>query len=349
MPEIPRHMSKHERLAAHRIVAGEGRVTLVEKLDRSRNDAVRAAVRREIQRADVDCSLAAYRSGSEVDWDGLIDAMQAGRASRRYVAAVRDLADRFERPYPSLLRMRVDPDSELDFEPGQYVTLRTGETTRAYSLANSPTEHELEFCIRRVPGGRLTSELFDTAAEGDEVVVRGPYGEMALSDPSRRDVAFLATGTGVAPFRSMIEHLFETGQDTVRNTERDVWLFLGCAWADDLLYRQWFDSLDSERDNFHFVPTLSREPLLSDWGDETDYVQQVFAKYLDAETVDLSAVPRSIRRYVGMEPVGETDRRIDPGNLDLYACGISAMVDTLVRTARSVGVPEQHMDYEGFG
>lgn len=349
MPEIPRHLSKHERLAAHRIVTDEGRVTLVETLDRSRNGAVRKAVRREIERAGVDCTLAEYRSGSEVDWAGLSEAMRTEGASRRRIEAVRDLADRFERPYPSLLRMRVDPDTELDFEPGQYVTLRSGETPRAYSLANSPDEHELEFCIRRVPGGRLTSDLFENAEAGDEVVVRGPYGEMALSEPSRRDVAFLATGTGVAPFRSMIEHCFATGQDEFRGTTRDVWLFLGCAWRDDLPYREWFERFDDEHDSFHFVPALTREPLLSDWDGETDYVQQVFAKYLDADAVDMGSVPRSMRRYVGREPVGDSDRRIDPADLDLYACGISAMVDTLVRTARSVGVPEKHMDYEGFG
>jgi len=349
MPDVPRHMSKHERLAAHRIVTEAGRVTVVDPLDQSRNGAVRTAVRREIDRAGVDCTLAEYRSGSDVDWDGLTATMRREGASNRRIEAVRDLADRFERPYPSLLRMRVDPERDLNFEPGQYVTLRTGETPRAYSLANSPAEHELEFCIRRVPGGRLTSELFENAAPDDEVVVRGPYGDMALSDPSRRDVAFLATGTGVAPFRSMIEHLFESGQDSHGGIGRDVWLFLGCAWRDDLPYRAWFERFDDEHDNFHFVPTLSREPLLSDWDGETDYVQQVFAKYLDADAVDLSSVPRSMRRYVGSEPVARPDRRIDPDHLDLYACGISAMVDTLVRTARSVGVPEEHMDYEGFG
>jgi len=78
----------------------------------------------------------------------------------------------------------------------------------------------MEFCIRRVPGGRLTSELFIHVEEGNDVVVRGPYGEMALSNPSKRDVAFLSTGTDVAPFRGMIQHFFETGQDASRGTDR---------------------------------------------------------------------------------------------------------------------------------
>jgi CDP-4-dehydro-6-deoxyglucose reductase len=348
MPEVPRHKSKHERLAAHPLVTDEGHVTLVEPLDQSRNGEVRAAVRQQIEAAGVDCLLADFRSGSDVDWEGLYETMYEEGAPRRRIEAVRDLADRFERPYPSLLRLRVDPDTELDFEPGQYVTLRSGDTPRAYSLANSPAEHELEFCIRRVPGGRLTSELFVHVEEGDDVVVRGPYGEMGLSNPSKRDVAFLATGTGVAPFRSMIQHLFETGQDTYRGTQRDVWLFLGCAWGDDLPYREWFESLDEEHEHFHFVPTLTREPLLSEWTGEVDYVQRVFAKYIDAEAVDLSAVPQSMERFVAAKPI-DGRAQIDPAHLDLYACGINAMVDTLVRTARSVGVPETHMDYEGFG
>ncbi|WP_348642980.1 FAD-binding oxidoreductase [Natronomonas gomsonensis] len=128
-----------------------------------------------------------------------------------------------------------------------------------YSIASSPTHDELEFCVRRVPGGQMTSELAVDLEVGETVRLRGPYGELLLEEPSSRDVVFLATGTGVAPLKSMIDYLFETERDQYEGRPRDIWLFLGAAWGDTLPYREVFESYANRRDNFHFVPTVSRE------------------------------------------------------------------------------------------
>ncbi|MFB6074200.1 MAG: ferredoxin--NADP reductase [Haloarculaceae archaeon] len=346
---VPRHMDAHERAERMPLVTDEATVTLHEAMDRSRNRDVLAAIREHLEHDGDPAWLDAVKEGADYDWDALSDRLEDADASRGTVDAIETLADRFERPYPSLLRLGVDPDTVLEFSPGQYVTLRARGTPRAYSIASSPSKDDLEFAIRRVPGGRLTSDLFVNVDVGDEVVVRGPNGDMVLEDPAGNDVVFLATGTGVAPFKSMIDYLFEAGWDEHAGEKRDVWLLLGCGWEDDLPYRERFRELDAERENFHFVPTLSRESLLTDWEGETNYVQQLLVTYLADDALEGVSLPRELRRYRDSEPKTDVAARIDPANTDLYACGITAMVETLVRAARAVGIPDDQMQFEGFG
>jgi CDP-4-dehydro-6-deoxyglucose reductase len=349
MVQIPRHRDQHQRAAALELITSSATVTDHEAMDRSRNSEVRAALRALLADHGGAGWVDDIRDGSDYDWPTLYDRLRQADARSPTVDAVMTLAERIERPYPSLLRLQVDPEEHVAFSPGQYVTLRAHGTPRAYSIANAPSAEHLEFAIRRVPGGRLTSDLFTNVRVGDEVVVRGPNGDMVLNDPSGRDVVFLATGTGVAPFKSMIEALFERGWDEHDGDRRDVWLFLGCGWEDDLPYHRAFRSLDEVHANFHYVPTLTREPLLTDWTGETDYVQQVFVKYLEEGALEGVELPRALRPYRGASPGRDTTARIHPGETNLYACGITAMVGVLVRAARAVGVPEKHMQYEGFG
>ncbi|WP_336338254.1 FAD-binding oxidoreductase [Haloarcula brevis] len=347
--DLPRHLSQHDLAAQLPLVTEDARVTLVEPMDRNRNNEVLAAVRDQVASVGDRSWVADARNGSTVRWPALLDRVRDAGASERRLARIETLAERFDRPYPALLRLRVKPDVDLDFAPGQYVTLRLHDTPRAYSLANSPSEDELEFCIRLVPGGKLTGELFEHVDVGEAVVVRGPNGDMVLDPPSSRDMVFLATGTGVAPFKSMIDYTLEQGRDVVDGDPRDIWLFLGCGWEDDLPHRTHFRRLDAQYDHFHFVPTLTREPLLTEWEGATDYVQSVFVSHVARDALAGADLPARFDAVRDRAPQSGVEARIDPSNVELYACGISAMVSTLVRAARSVGVPDSEMQYEGFG
>lgn len=347
--DVPRHAPARERAESLPLVTDSATVTCHEPMDRGRNREVLAALREEVAAVGDAAWVDAVKSGSDYDWVALDERLREAGASRETLAAVETLAARVDRPYPSLLRLGVDPETDLAFAPGQYTALRARGTPRAYSIASAPGHPELEFAIQRVPGGRLTSELFTHVDVGDTVTVRGPNGDMVLRDPTDRDVVFLATGTGVAPFKSMIDHLFEQGYDEHAGRTRQVWLFLGCGWVDDLPFRDAFERLARERSNFHFVPTLTREPLLTDWAGETAYVQKVLVKYLADDALAGVELPRGLRRFRDREPALDLAERIDPERTNVYACGVTAMVETLVRTARAVGVPDDQMAYEGFG
>lgn len=341
--QVRDHASQHDAIADLPLVTESARVTRVTKMDGDRRSEVTQAINRWVAEAGP-----AYTPiEGPADWDGLHARLLADGypdVARR----VATLTQRYDRPKPMLARVELATDAPVDFVAGQYIGFRYDGTSRAYSLASSPTRDTLEICVRRVPGGRLSPRICDDLAVGDAVTVRGPYGELVLGDHSPRDVVFLATGTGVAPLKSMIEYLFETGRDEYDGEQRDVWLFLGAAWADDLPYRAAFRTLARERDNFHFVPCLSREPYLSDWDGETAYVQHALLKHVD-ETAVSTPMGTLLDERLEDEPESDESPSIDPGNVDVYACGINAMVYSLVAAVERLGIPANRIESEGFG
>lgn len=339
---VREHVSHHDSIGDLPLVTESARVTDVAAMDNDRESEVTEAINDRLDSAGLGRSL----TGPE-GWERLREQLVSeGRA--KLVRRLSTLAGRYGRPKPMLVRVRLRTEEDIDYLAGQYVGIRYDGTARAYSLSSSPTQAELELCVRRVPGGRLSPELCGDMSVGDEVTVRGPYGELVLGDPSQRDVAFLATGTGVAPFKGMIDYLFETGRDVHRGHQRDVWLFLGAAWEDDLPYRESFENLAARRENFHFVPCLSREHVLTDWEGETDYVQHALLKHTDGDAVT-APLDEELERWLRTGPDSGVEARLDPSDVDVYACGINAMVHSLVLSAERLGVPVERIESEGFG
>lgn len=342
---VREHASQHDAIGDLPLITESARVTHVEKMDRDRRPEVRDAITQWL--ADHNLLDEYGPIDGSADWRGIAPQM-AESGYPEVARRIATLADRYDRPKPMLARVRLAPDEDVDFLAGQYVGLRYDGTSRAYSLANSPHENELEICVRRVPGGRLSPRICDELAVGDEVTVRGPYGELVLQDHSPQDMVFLATGTGVAPFKSMIDYVFETERDEYEGANRDVWLFLGAAWKDDLPYREAFRDRQQAYDNFHFVPCLSREPSLLDWEGETDYVQHALLKHV-APTAVTTGLGERLEGWLQRHPQSGVDARLDPTTAEFYACGINAMVYSLVRTVEQLGVPESRIESEGFG
>jgi ferredoxin-NADP reductase len=343
--DVRDHASQHDAIGDLPLVTDSATVTAVERMDQDRRPEITRAIVRWLEAHD--CTETYGPVDGPEDWRGLSPRL-ARDGYPKVARRIATLAERYDRPKPMLARVTLESDEPVDFVAGQYVGLRYDGIARAYSVASPPTRDDLELCVRRVPGGRLSPKICDGMAVGDTVTVRGPYGELVLQDRSPRDMVFLATGTGVAPFKSMIDYLFETGRDAVGGTDRDVWLFLGAGWRDDLPYREAFRARQRERDNFHFVPCLSREPTLSEWAGESDYVQHALLKHTDPTTVT-TGLGAQLERWLGRTPDSGVDARLDPGAMDVYACGINAMVYSLVTAAERLGVPPTRIESEGFG
>lgn len=346
---VREHLSDHGHPGDLRLVTERATVTRFDPLDRSRNDAVeRAVVGLLADHGEDRWHRFADDGHPRVDWRALRRALDDSNVPDGCTTDLQMLRERHGRPFPALAAIGLDVPRGFDHLPGQYLALRYEGTPRPYSVASRPGASETELCVRRVPGGSLTRELFAHLDPGDEVTIRGPCGEFVLQQPATRDLAFLATGTGVAPLKSMIEHLFATGGDVYRGAQRDVWLFLGASWVDDLPYRERFRALHEEYEHFHFVPTCTRESLLSDWRGEDDYVQRVLVKYL-AEDADTGDLPPDLAARVGETPATDVDVQLDPDDLEVYACGINRMVYRLEDAVTAVGVPERHVHAEGYG
>jgi CDP-4-dehydro-6-deoxyglucose reductase len=354
--------SVHERAIDADIEDHDGTIADVIPMDRDRESEIEEVVdvhREAIRdRLDLEEELGPLGQSDEA-WDEVTAELSA-QGEGELGGQIDALKKRLERPYPSLVRLRTrvgesrsDPDdTSFEYTPGQYARIGYGdEEPRVYSIASSPNRDYVEFCIRRVPGGSLTPHLCE-ADEGDDVFLRGPYGdELMLQEPSDRDLVFVATGTGVAPFKGMIDYVFEEGLDEHEGEKRDVWLFLGSSWEDHLPYREAFRARAADHENFHFVPTLSREEYLTDWTGETDYVQYCVLKYLNAEATDLDSLPEEFAEYVDSETAADVDTgvRIDPGRVEAYVCGIGAMCGRVTDVVSSFGIDDEYLSVESYG
>lgn len=360
---IRQHLSHHDTIDDLPLITESATVTGIDAMDRNRNARVVDALVTTLDRygtaewrdvrpgADSACRRwirkrldAAGHAGDAPLNRFLSEARRGGFLGAKLAA----LQERYLRPYPSLLRVTVEPPDPIDHLPGQYVAVRRRGTARPYSVASSPNRDDLEFCIRTVADGRFTAELATELSVGDRVTLRGPYGEFVLEPPSHRDIVMLATGTGVAPFRSMVDYVFEEGLDSFRGDTRNVWLFLGAPWEDDLPYRDAFRTLAADRPNFHFVPTLTREGYLSHWPGETAYVHHVLVKYLDESTGEMRFGSEATS-FLGRSPREPIAERVCPEAVDVYACGRNAMVDQLLDVCERLGVPPERTKFEGFG
>ncbi len=206
------------------------------------------------------------------------------------------------------------PEVELlYFIPGQFVsfteTIQGKQITRPYSIASPPDSNRFEICLNRVEDGLFSPYLFDMQP-GVSVEMSAPLGYFVLRDPGR-DSIFVATGTGVAPFRSML-HAWLGQHDRKQFT-----LMFGVRYERGLLYRAEFEDLARTHPNLRFWPTLSRpEP---GWNGRTGHVQ----------------------RHV-LEAIG--DRR----DLDVYICGLKLMVDDVRAMLKGMGFDRKQIIFEKY-
>lgn len=176
-------------------------------------------------------------------------------------------------------RIRIPEVEQFDFKPGQFVTLdfpiheKPARRWRSYSIASAPDNtNEIELVIVLLEGGTGTNWLFNHVKEGDEIPVRGPQGVFTLPEEIDTDIFFICTGTGIAPFRSMLHHMHATGLPKHKN----IYLLSGTRTQKDLLYHQDMVELSHAMDNVHYIPTLSREQ----WEGRTGYVHPIYEELL---------------------------------------------------------------------
>lgn len=177
-----------------------------------------------------------------------------------------------------VVNFRLAPSARWSYVPGQHVEIiGPYGVRRAYSLANAPgTQGGVELHVKRYAGGELSEYWFEEAAVDDLLRLYGPLGTFVLRE-SDRPLVFLATGTGIAPVKAMLEHLEEVG------SQRPVRVYFGVRTADEL---HWKPAVSLP--HWDFVPVLSRAD--QSWTGRTGYVQEALLGDLpDLGGVDLYA------------------------------------------------------------
>ncbi len=202
---------------------------------------------------------------------------------------------------------------QLQFKPGQFVPLKETvdgkKITRPYSIVSLPDGNRFELCLNLAHEGIFTPHLF-AMRPGDSIEMAAPLGFFVVRDPAKEAV-FIATGTGIAPFRSMAPaYLSHPGA-------KQLTLLFGARREDTLYYRRDFEALANAHPNFRFCPTLSRAD--SSWAGLTGHVQAHL-----------------------LEAVG--DRR----DLDVYICGLKAMVDNVRAILKELGFDRKQIIFEKY-
>jgi CDP-4-dehydro-6-deoxyglucose reductase len=210
---------------------------------------------------------------------------------------------------------------ELDkfiFIPGQFVTIdlpiheKVNKRWRSYSIASWPDETNVfELVIVLDKKGAGTNYLFNEVVVGSELSFRGPQGVFILKEPLDKDIFMICTGTGIAPFRSMVHHI-----KNQQMPHRDIYLVFGCRTKDSLLYYDELSNLRESFSGFHYIPTLSREL----WEGKSGYVHPIY------------------------ESLCANNR---PANF--YLCGWKGMIDEAKRRILEMGYDKKSIHMEIYG
>jgi CDP-4-dehydro-6-deoxyglucose reductase len=202
----------------------------------------------------------------------------------------------------------------LEFVPGQFTSftemIEGKEITRAYSLASAPSgSNRFELCLNRVEPGHLSPRLFDMNP-GDRIEMRQPLGTFVMRQQAPRDSIFIATGTGIAPFRSMLQAYLKASSPAFT-------LLFGVRYESHLLYREELEEMARTHANFRFWPALTRPD--ASWKGREGRVQTHLA-----------------------EAIGE--RR----DVDFYLCGLKEMVDEVRGLLKGQGFDRKQIFYEKY-
>ena len=152
---------------------------------------------------------------------------------------------------------------KLTFTSGQLVQLvskpgQSDSIVRNYSVSSWPDNtNRFELIITYLDGGSMSHYLFEEAKIGDEFLYRGPMGSFILpNNLTERDIFFVSTGSGISPFRSMINYIYEN-----KVPFKSIKLFFGTRTHSDLLYKDELLLIEENLKEFEYIPTLSQEKI----------------------------------------------------------------------------------------
>jgi propane monooxygenase reductase subunit len=219
------------------------------------------------------------------------------------------------------LRLRAIEPETYEFKPGQYSDIGIPGTDehRSFSMATTQsTPGEVEFLIKKYPGGKFSALLDYGLGVGDELHVNGPYGSFTLKDGHVLPVVCIGGGAGMAPILSLLRHMSETG------IARPVRFYYGARTAADLFYVEAILALAEGLTDFEFVVCLS---------DSLD----------GAEGMPPGLVPEA-----GNVTDVVARREATLARCEVYLCGPPPMVDAALAFLDGQGVPKDQVFYDSF-
>ena len=226
-----------------------------------------------------------------------------------------------ERPVAdvAVLRLQLPANQNLQYRAGQYVEfiLRDG-ARRSYSMANAPhnlgAPPAIELHVRHMPGGKFSDHVFGAMKERDILRMEGPFGSFFLREDSTKPMVLLASGTGFAPVKAILEHM------QFKGIARPVALYWGGRRPHDLYMNSWCERAAAEMPNLRYVPVVSDALPEDQWRGRTGFVHRAVME----DFPDLSAH-------------------------QVYACGAPIVVDSAQRDfVAQCGLPVEEFYADSF-
>ena len=219
----------------------------------------------------------------------------------------------------AILYLQLPANDPLRYHAGQYVEfILQGGARRSYSMANAPhTQGEkpaIELHLRHLVGGLFTDHVFAAMKEKDILRIEGPFGSFFLREDSTKPMVLLASGTGFAPIKAILEHLMW------KRSERPAVLYWGCRGRRDLYLHEWVVDAVAAMPSLTYVPVLSEPSADDGWTGRTGFVHHAVMRDLP----DLSAH-------------------------QVYACGVPVMVEAAERDfVARCGLPKDEFYADSF-
>jgi CDP-4-dehydro-6-deoxyglucose reductase, E3 len=219
----------------------------------------------------------------------------------------------------AVMKLQLPANDRFNYRAGQYIEfILRDNSRRSYSMANAPTNQgeppSIELHLRHMPGGKFTDHVFGAMKEKDILRMEGPFGTFYLREDSNKPIMLLASGTGFAPIKALIEHLQHKG------ITRDAVLYWGCRSKADLYLHDWADQAAAALPNLRYIPVLSEPKPEDAWSGRTGFVHEAVM----ADWPDLSGH-------------------------QVYACGAPVMVDAARRDLSArCGLPADEFYADSF-
>lgn len=214
------------------------------------------------------------------------------------------------------LVLQMPASEPLQYHAGQYIEfLLQGDQRRSYSMANAPhrVADGLELHIRHMPGGLFTDQVFGKMKERDILRIEGPYGSFYLREDSAKPIILLASGTGFAPIKALIEHMQFKGMT------RTATLYWGGRRPSDLYLDDWVKAQLPTMPHLRYVPVISDALPEDGWTGRTGFVHRAVL----ADFPDLSG-------------------------FQVYTCGAPIVVESAQRDYAQAGLPPEDFFADAF-
>lgn len=204
-------------------------------------------------------------------------------------------------------------DQDFTFKAGQFITIKIDDASppcfRGYSVGSAPrTDNTFDLCIKAIPGGRGSNWL-NSLRKDDKFIFMGPFGEFVFTTPPEKTALFIATGTGIAPFVSIVKDQLSKGY------KGPLHILHGVRYEKDIFYREMFEELAEKHPNFTYDITLSRPD--EGWDRLDGWVTDNLEKW-------------------------------DLPNTEAYICGLTEMINGTIKVLKEKGLTDEEIHFEKF-